>query len=270
MCVMCKVLEVSPSGYYAWRKRPESPTAQRRRRLTVIIKTVHAESRQNYGSPRVFKELQARNEPCNVKTVATIMRENDLVSKRRRKFKVTTDSNHGLPVAENLLDRQFTATAANQAWVSDITYIPTWEGWLYLATVQDLFSRKIVGWSMNERMTRQLVIDALEMAVDRRHPEPGLLCHSDRGSQYASDDYQAVLARQGMVCSMSRKGNCWDNAVMESFYCTLKTELIYHEVFRTREEARRAVFEYIEMFYNCVRRHSTLGYLSPADFELAA
>src|SRR4030042_3549545 len=198
------------------------------------------------------------------------MRENDLVAKRRRKFKVTTDSNHRLPVAENLLDRQFTVAAANRALVCDITYIPTWGGWLYLATVQDLFSRKIVGWSMQRRMTRQLVIDALEMAVDRRRPEPGLLCHSDRGSQYASDDYQAVLARHGMVCSMSRRGDCWDKAVMESFYSTLKTELIYHENFRTRDEARRAVFEYIEMFYNHFRRHSTLGYLSPADFALAA
>jgi len=267
---MCEVLEVSPSGYYAWRKRPESATAGRRRRLTVIIQAIYEESRQNYGSPRVFKELQARGEPCNVKTVARIMRENDIVAKRRRKFKVTTDSNHRLAVAENLLDRQFTVTAPNRVWVSDITYIPTWEGWLYLATVQDLFSRKIVGWSMQPRMTWQLVIDALEMAVDRRRPEPGLLCHSDRGSQYASDDYQAVLARHGMICSMSRKGNCWDNAVMESFCSTFKTELNYHENFHTRDEARRAVFEYIEMFYNRIRRHSTLGYLSPVDFELAA
>jgi transposase InsO family protein len=266
---MCQVLEVSPSGYYAWRKRPQSATAKRRRRLTVIIKAIYEESRQNYGSPRVFKELQARGESCNVKTVARIMRENGIVAKRRRKFKVTTDSNHALPVAENLLDRQFTVTAPNRVWVSDITYLPTWEGWLYLATVQDLFSRKIVGWSMQPRMTRQLVIDALEMAVDRRRPERGLLCHSDRGSQYASDDYQAVLARHGIVCSMSRKGDCWDNAVMESFYSTLKTELIYHGVFRTRDEARRAVCEYIEMFYNRIRRHSTLGYLSPAEFELA-
>ena len=167
---MCKVLEVSPSGYYAWRKRPQSATAQRRRRLTVIIKAIHQQSRQNYGSPRVYEELQARGESCNVKTVARIMRENDIVAKRRRKFKVTTDSNHRLPVAENLLDRQFTVTAPNRVWVCDITYIPTWEGWLYLATVQDLFSRKIVGWSMQPRMTRQLVIDALEMAVDRRRP----------------------------------------------------------------------------------------------------
>ena len=267
---MCKVLEVSPSGYYAWRKRPASATVQRRGRLTVMIKAIHKESRRNYGSPRVFEELQARGEPCNVKTAAKIMRENGIVAKRRRKFKVTTDSNHDLPVAENLLDRQFTVAAPNRVWVCDITYIPTWEGWLYLATVQDLFSRKIVGWSMSGRITRQLVIDALEMAVDRRRPELGLLCHSDRGSQYASDDYQAVLTRHGMICSMSRKGDCWDNAVMESFYSTLKTELIYHVVFRTREEARRAVFEYIEMFYNFHRRHSTLGYLSPADFEQAA
>ena len=267
--LMCKVLEVSRSGYYAWRKRPASPTAQRRRRLTAIIKAVHVESRQNYGSPRIFQELRARGESCNVKTVARIMRENDIVAKRRRKFRVTTDSNHNFPVAENLLDRQFTVAMPNQAWVSDITYIPTREGWLYLATLQDLFSRRIVGWSLHERMTRQLVIDALQMAVDRRRPGSGVLCHSDRGSQYASDDYQALLARYGMICSMSRRGNCWDNAVMESFYSTLKTELIYHCDFQTREEARRAIVEYIEMFYNSVRRHSSLGYISPAAYELA-
>ena len=174
-----------------------------------------------------------------------------------------------LPVAENLLNRQFTVAAPNVVWVSDITYIPTREGWLYLATVEDLFSRRIVGWSLPERMTRQLVIDALQMAVDRRGPSAGLLHHSDRGSQYASDDYQAMLARQGMICSMSRRGNCWDNAVMASFYSTLKTELIYRCDFQSREEARRAIVEYIEMFYNSVRRHSSLGYVSPAAYELA-
>lgn len=266
---MCKVLEVSRSGYYAWRKRPASAAARRRERLTVMIKAIHAESRRNYGSPRVYEELKARGQRCNVKTVAKIMRKNDIFARRRRKFKATTDSNHNLPVAENLLNRRFTATSPNRVWLSDITYIPTMEGWLYLATVQDLFSRKIVGWSMNERMTRQLAIDALEMAVDRRRPEPGLLCHSDRGSQYASDDYQTVMARHGMICSMSRKGNCWDNAIMESFYSTLKTELIYQETFRTRENARKAIFEFIEIFYNQIRRHSSLGYLSPADYELA-
>jgi len=267
---MCKVLEVSRSGYYAWRKRPEGATAQRRRRLLVMIRAIHAESRETYGSPRVHAELVARGERCNVKTVAKIMRENDLVAKTRRKFKVTTDSDHGLPVAPNRLDRQFTQTEPNRAWVSDITYIPTREGWLYLAAVQDLFSRKIVGWALKERLTRDLVIDALQMAIDRRCPEAGLICHSDRGSQYASDDYQALLAEHGLVCSMSRKGDVWDNAVIESFYRTIKTELIYHHDFQTREEARRIVFEYIEMFYNCQRRHSYLGYLSPVDFELAA
>jgi transposase InsO family protein len=234
-----------------------------------MIRVVHAESRQNYGSPRIFRELQARGQSCNVKTVARIMRENDIVAKRRRKFRSTTDSNHNLPVAENLLDRQFTVAAPNVAWVSDITYIPTREGWLYLGTVQDLYSRRIVGWSLQERMTRQLVIDALQMAVDRRRPSAGLLHHSDRGSQYASDDYQAMLARHGMTCSMSRRGNCWDNAVMESFYSTLKTELIYHCDFQSRDDARRAIVEYIEMFYNAIRRHSSLGYLSPAAYELA-
>jgi putative transposase len=266
---MCKVLEVSRSGYYAWRKRSASPTAQRRRRLTAMIQVVHAESRQTYGSPRIHAELTARGERCSVKTVARIMRENDVVAKRRRKFRATTDSNHPFPVADNLLNRQFTVAAPNRAWVSDITYIPTREGWLYLATVQDLFSRRIVGWSMQERMTRQLVIDALQMAVDRRRPAAGLLHHSDRGSQYASDDYQAMLVRHGMTCSMSRRGNCWDNAVMESFYSTIKTELVYHCNFQSRDEARRAIVEYIEMFYNLVRRHSSLGYLSPVAYELA-
>ena len=229
-----------------------------------------ATSRQTYGSPRIHAELTARGEPCSVKTVARIMRENDVVAKRRRKFRATTDSNHPFPVADNLLNRQFTVAAPNQAWVSDITYIPPREGWLYLATVQDLFSRRIVGWSMQERITRQLVIDALQMAVDRRGPAAGLLHHSDRGSQYASDDYQTMLAQHGMTCSMSRRGNCWDNAVMESFYSTIKTELVYHCDFQSRDEARRAIVEYIEMFYNLARRHSSLGYLSPVAYELAA
>ena len=195
--------------------------------------------------------------------------ENDIYAKTKRKFKHTTDSNHKLPVAENLLNRQFMQNEPNRVWVSDITYVPTREGWLYLATVQDLFSRKIVGWAMSSRIDRQLAIDALRMAVVNRRPPLGLLHHSDRGSQYASHDYQDVLEEYGMICSMSRKGNCWDNAVMESFYHSIKTELIHHEDFQTREEARRAIFEYIEVFYNRVRRHSTLGYVSPLEYELA-
>jgi len=268
--VMCDVLQVSRSGYYAWRTRTESKRAQSRRRLEVLIMAVFAEHRERYGSPRVHEELLARGETCSVNTVAKYMRELDIAAKTRRKFKATTNSKHDLPVAANLLDRAFDQDAPNRVWVSDITYVPTREGWLYLATVLDLFSRKIVGWSMGARMTKSLVIDALQMAVGRRSPPPGLLHHSDRGSQYASNDYQQMLADHQMVCSMSRKGNCWDNAVMESFYRSLKTELIYHEDFHCRLEARRAIFEYIEVYYNRIRRHATLGYLSPDAYELAA
>ena len=266
---MNNVLKVSPSGFYAWLGRPESKQAKTRGRLTVLIEAIHQESRKTYGSPRVHAELKSRGETCCLNTVARYMRENDIAAKTKRKFKQTTDSKHKLPIAENLLNRQFTQSEPNRAWVSDITYVPTREGWLYLATVQDLFSRKIVGWAMSHRIDRQLVMDALRMAVSNRHPPPGLLHHSDRGSQYASGDYQELLKEYGMTCSMSRKGNCWDNAVMESFYRSIKTELIYHEAFLAREDARRAIFEYIEVFYNRVRRHSTLGYLSPLQYELA-
>jgi len=267
--VMCDVLKVSRSGYYVWRTRTESKRAQSRRRLEITIKTVFAEHHGRYGSPRVHEELVARGETCSVNTVAKYMRELDIAAKTRRKFKATTNSKHDLPVAENLLNRAFDQDAPNRVWVSDITFIPTREGWLYLATVMDLFSRKIVGWAMGARMTKTLVIDALQMAVRRRSPPPGLLHHSDRGSQYASNDYQQMLADHQMVCSMSRKGNCWDNAVMESFYRSLKTELIYHEDFHCRLEARKAIFEYIEVYYNRIRRHATLGYLSPNAYEMA-
>jgi putative transposase len=266
---MCDVLKVSRSGFYAWRGRPESRQAQTRRRLVILIKTIHRESREAYGSPRIHAELKARGETCCLNTVARCMRDHDVAAKTKRKFKHTTDSNHDLPVAENLLDRRFSWEEPNRAWVSDITYVPTREGWLYLATVQDLFSRKIVGWAMSHRIDRQLAIDALRMAIHNRRPPPGLLHHSDRGSQYASRDYQDLLAQYGMTCSMSRKGNCWDNAVMESFYRSIKTELIHHEDFRTRDESRHAIFEYIEVFYNRRRRHSTLGYVSPCEYEQA-
>lgn len=267
---MCDVLEVSRSSYYAWRGRTDSKRAQSRRRLETLIQTAFTQSRETYGSPRMHKELVAQGQSCCLNTVAKYMRELGITPKTQKKFKVTTDSRHNLPVAENLLDRNFEQTEPNRVWVSDITFVSTWEGWLYLATVQDLFSRKIVGWAMGKRMTARLTLDALDMAVQRRMPPPGLLHHSDRGSQYASGDYQRALKKYGMICSMSRKGNCWDNAVMESFYRSIKTELIYHEVFHTREMARRAIFDYIEVFYNRVRRHSTLGYLSPHDYELAA
>jgi transposase InsO family protein len=195
------------------------------------------------------------------------MRENDIFAKTKRKFRHTTDSNHKLPVAKNILDRDFCPIGPDRCYVGDITYIPTHEGWLYLAVVIDLFSRKVVGWAMGHRIDRHLVIDALTMAIRNRRPPPGLIFHSDRGSQYASEDFQKLLFRHGMICSMSRRANCWDNAVAESFFGSLKTELVHHEDFRTRDEARLAIFEYIEVFYNRWRRHSTLGYLSPADYE---
>ena len=195
------------------------------------------------------------------------MRENQIQGKRKRRFKATTDSNHGLAVAENVLDRKFSREAPNEAWVADISYIATKEGWLYLAIVMDLYARKVVGWAMDSRIARHLVTKALEMAIANRRPPPGLLHHSDRGSQNASGDYQKLLKNHGMVCSMSRKGNCWDNAVMESFFGTLKTELIYHQKFETRVEAQSEVFDYIEVFYNRQRAHSALGYRSPVEFE---
>ena len=198
------------------------------------------------------------------------MRRHGIAAKGKWKSRCTTDSNQDYPVADNILDRQFEPMAVNQAWVADITSIPTWEGWLYLAAVEDLYSRQIVGWSMSERMSSRLVVDALEMAVSRRLPGEGLVAHSDRGSQYASDHYQRLLERHGITCSMSRRGDCWDNAPMESFFASLKKELVHQENYQTRAEARVSVFEYIEVFYNRVRRHSALGYLSPVEYEQAA
>jgi transposase InsO family protein len=268
--LMCQVLQVSPGGYYTWRDRPASVKQQRREVLKREIEAIHQAFKERYGSPRIHEELQARGQRCCVNTVAKVMRQHGIVAKSKRKFRYTTDSNHDLPVADNILDRQFEPTAANQVWVADITYIPTWEGWLYLAAVEDLYSRQIVGWSMSERVTSRLVVDALEMAVSRRLPGEGLMAHSDRGSQYASVHYQRLLERHGITCSMSRRGDCWDNAPMESFFATLKKELVHHEEYQTRAEARASVFEYIEVFYNRVRRHSALGYLSPVEYEQAA
>ncbi len=267
--VMCDTLEVSAAGFYAWRSRPTSEQQQRRDALLVEIAAIHVEFKERYGSPRIHRELKGKGIPCCVNTVARLMQDHDIRAKTKRKFKHTTDSNHSLPVAENLLDRQFEPQGPNERWVADITYIPTREGWLYLATVEDLYSRMIVGWSMDGTMTSRIVVDALEMAVQRRLPEEGLLAHSDRGSQYASDHYQRQLARYGIECSMSGVGQCWDNAPMESFYATIKKELIHHEDYQTRAEARASIFEYIEMFYNPKRRHSSLGYVSPAEYEQA-
>ena len=266
--LMCDTLEVSTAGYYAWRQRPVSSQQQRRDALLVEIRAVHADTKARYGSPRIYEELKARGHACCLNTVAKLMHEEGIAAKTARKFRVcTTDSNHDLPVADNLLDRQFHPSGANETWLADITYIPTREGWLYLAAVEDLFSRKVVGWSMADHMESRLVVDALDMAVQRRWPGEGLMAHSDRGSQYASEHYQLLLARHGITCSMSRRGNCWDNAPMESFFASLKKELVHDADFATRAEARLALFEYIEVFYNVQRRHSSLGYVSPVEYE---
>ena len=269
--IQCRVLEVSRSGYYAWRKRPVCESSLRRDRLTSRIRAIHAIKYHDvYGAPRLQVELEAQGCLCNRKTVAKCMKEAGIQSVTVKKFRVTTtDSNHPHPVAENIVNREFTPLKKNQKWTADITYIPTEEGWLYLAAVEDLYSRKIVGWSMSERIDSRLVVDALEMALQRELPTEGLLAHSDRGVQYASEHYQALLIRNDIICSMSRKGNCWDNAPMESFFATLKKELVHHERYQTRTEARQSLFEYIETFYNRVRRHSKLGYLSPVKFEQA-
>jgi putative transposase len=267
--LLCETLEVSPAGYYAWRQRPTSARQQRRDTLAVEIRAIHAEVKARYGSPRIHAELMARGQDCCVNTVARLMRDAGIVAKTARKFRCTTDSNHDLPVADNLLDRQFDPAAPNASWVADITYVPTREGWLYLAVVEDLYSRRVVGWSMADHLESRLVVDALEMAVQQRWPEEGLLAHSDRGSQYASEHYRRLLARNGIECSMSRRANCWDNAPMESFFASLKKELVHNADFTTRAEARGAIFEYIEVFYNTKRRHSSLGYVSPAEYERA-
>lgn len=268
---MCRVLQVSRSGFYAWRKRPRSGQSQRRESLLCEIKGIHHERQKDvYGSPRIYEELQDRNVRCCENTVARVMKEAGIQAKTAKKFKATTDSKHSRPVAANVLDQRFEASGVNEVWLADITYVWTKEGWLYLAAVEDLYTRKIVGWSTSNRLTRELVTRALEMAIGRQLPDTGLLAHSDRGSQYASDDYQRMLRCHGIRCSMSRKGNCWDNAPMESFFATLKKELIHLEQYETREAARQSIFEYIEIFYNRVRRHSALGYKSPAEFEQAA
>ncbi len=268
--ILCRALKVSRSGYYVWRQRPTSARARRRDQLRTAIREAHVRSRRTYGSPRVHAALNRRQVACCVNTVARIMREDSLRAKTRRKYKATTDSSHRLPVAANLLDRNFVQSRPNEAWVADITYIPTDEGWLYLATELDLYSRRIVGWAMSERMTSDLVIESLIMAVEQRRPAAGLIHHSDRGSQYASRAFQKLLAAHGVICSMSRKADVYDNAVAESFFGTLKTELVHLARYATRREARQAIFEWIEVFYNRQRLHSSLGYKSPVDFEPAA
>ena len=266
--VLCRVLEVTRSGFYAWQARDPSEHVIDDQKLALEIAAIHKASGDTYGSPRVHAELLAKGLEVSRKRVARLMRELGIKSRRKRRFKATTDSRHHLPVADNILDRKFEVAAPDVAWVTDITYVWTDEGWLYLAAILDLFSRRVVGLAMSERIDRALVIEALRVAVGRRMPDAGLLHHSDRGSQYASGDYQKALDELGVVCSMSRKGNCWDNAVAESFFATLKTECIYSHRFATRAEAREAIFHFIEVFYNRHRRHSTLGYVSPMEFEM--
>jgi transposase InsO family protein len=232
------------------------------------IEDIHKSSRGTYGSPRILAELKGLGFKCSQKRIERLMKKHGIRAKTRRKFKVTTDSKHDLPVASNVLKRNFSPNRPNAVWGGDITYVWTKEGWLFLAVMIDLWSRQVVGWSMDERMTRELTLNTLKMAINRRNPEEGLLHHTDRGSQYASADYQKLLKAHKMICSMSRRGNCWDNAVVESFFHSLKTEMVYWEEFETREEAQRKIFEWIEVFYNRQRRHSTLGYLSPMNFEV--
>jgi transposase InsO family protein len=268
---MCSVLEVSRSGYYAWRDRRRQPlSAGRQRRADLVrqIRPAHGQSRGIYGSPRVHAELKARGTPVSLNTVAKYMRQEGIVSRIRRRFRImTTDSKHQEPIAPNRLDRQFGAQQPDRTWCCDITYVGCEEGALYLAAVIDCYSRRIVGWAMADHLRAELCLDALDMALQRRCPAPGLLHHSDRGVQYASRAYREFLERHGLVASMSRTGNCYDNALMESFFGTLKTELVYHEHYATREQARRSIFEYIEVFYNRQRRHSAIGYMSPEAFE---
>ena len=263
---MCEVLQVSRSGYYAFIKRPLSKSAKRRNALLETIKTIFESNHKIYGAPRITKALPLDQKACRG-TVAKLMRENGIRSKTAKKFKATTNSNHSLPVAENILNRQFKATRRNEKWVSDITYIWTNEGWLYLAGLLDLYDNSIVGWSMDARMKTELVSRALQKAIVQTRAGKGLIVHSDRGVQYASKEYQAILKKNGFICSMSRKGNCYDNAPMESFWGKLKTEWLHGKSFNTREQAKQAIFEYIELFYNRKRLHSANGYIAPLKLK---
>ncbi len=268
--LLCRVLKVSRSGFYEWLRRNHG-RERSDRKLLELIREVFIDSFKTYGSPRIYQELRACKVPCDKARVERLMRENDITPPRKKRYKVTTNSNHENAIAPNVLQRDFTSTAPNQRWVSDITYVWTWQGWMYLAVVLDLFSRRVVGWAMEPTMdTESLPLRALHMAFETRNPCRGLIHHSDRGTQYTSEAYRRVLDARGVVCSMSRRGDCWDNAVAESFFATLKNELIFRHVFRTRKEARQAIFRYIEIFYNRRRRHSYLGFLSPEEFERLA
>jgi transposase InsO family protein len=266
--LLCATLDVSRSGYYAWRDRGPSARKHADAQLAAHVAAVHQRSRRAYGSPRVHAELRARGIRVGRKRVERLMRENGIVARRKRHFRRTTDSKHSQPIAPNVLARQFDATEPNRAWVTDVTAIWTQEGWGYLAAVLDLFSRRVVGWAMSASNDTSLALDALHRAVGARRPTRGLLHHSDRGSPYASEDYRAALAERGMVASMSRKGDCWDNAVAESFFGTLRAELVDHELYATRSAATTSIGDYIDSFYNIERRHSHLAYINPIEFEL--
>jgi transposase InsO family protein len=271
---MCELLGVSRGGYYAWAGRAESARAADDRTLAAEIRAAYEASRGRYGSPRVHAELRARGRRIGRKRVARLMRGMGLAARRRRRFRRTTDSRHAFPIAPNLLERNFTAEAPDRVWLADLTYIWTAQGWLYLAAVLDLYTRRVVGWAMADHLRHELTLAALDMAIVRQRPAPGLVHHADRGVQYAAHGYRARLRRHGMVCSMSRKGDCWDNAPMESFFATLKGELVEAAEYDTRDEARADLFQYIEGFYNRRRLHSGLGYLTPeqkaAAFQSAA
>lgn len=267
--LMGKILGVSRSGFYNWKKR-ESKRAVNDLTLLRAIEDIHMASRKTYGSPRIFSQLKALGHKTSKSKVERLMRDNGIRSKMKKKFKATTNSKHNYPVAENILNRDFSPKAANLVWAGDITYIWTGEGWLYLAVILDLFSRQVIGWSMSDRMTKELALNALTMAIRKRGPARGLIHHTDRGSQYACGVYRKLLVSIGAICSMSRKGNCWDNAVSESFFHSLKTEMIFFEDFKTRSEAVSKVFEWIEVFYNRQRIHSSIGNKTPEQFEKLA
>lgn len=266
---MCGVLHVSRSGFYAWLNKKHSKRAQSNQALDVKIKSIFAKHHKRYGSPRITRELKKENETCSEARVARRMRSMGIKAVAKDKFKVTTDSDHALPIFNNVLNRDFNALRPNQKWCCDISYIHTDEGWLYLAVVIDLYSRAVIGWSMNQRMNKALVCDALIMALFRRKFPKDVIVHSDRGSQYCSIRYQNLLKNHRLVGSMSRKGNCWDNAIAESFFHTLKVELVYTQKYATREQAKQSIFEYIEAYYNQCRLHSAIDYMAPFEFERA-
>lgn len=268
--VMCRALAVSAAGYYAWRSRPESARSSQTRTLLSAIRVIHRESRETYGSPRIWNALVKQGHRVGEHRVARLMRHGGIRAKTVTKWRATTQSQHRFPVAANTLDRAFTVAAPNRVWAGDLTYVWTMEGWLYLAVLLDLYSRRVVGWAMGPRLTGELAEQALTMALVNRIPRAGLVHHSDRGSQYAATSYQRRLTEYGLIPSMSRKGNCWDNACVESFFGTLKRELVHQRPYVTRDEAKQDIFEYIEVFYNRTRRHSTLGYDSPAEYEARA